>query len=68
MNKAQWEILSQGGREVYLIDFRKFGVKKREARKVRNPKTKKEMVTQAKLIPYFKAEKGLKEQVAAINH
>lgn len=56
------ETLSQGG-VVSLVGFGSFSVKKREARKVRNPQTGQEMMTQAKLIPYFKAGKGLKEQV-----
>jgi DNA-binding protein HU-beta len=56
------ETLSQGG-VVSLVGFGSFSVKKRAARKARNPRTGKEMLTQAKLVPHFKAGKGLKEQV-----
>lgn len=56
------DTLSQGNM-VSLVGFGNFGVKKRKARKVRNPQTGQEMMTQAKVVPYFKAGKGLKEQV-----
>lgn len=58
--------LSEGG-VVSLVGFGSFSVKKREARKVRNPQTGQEMLTQAKFVPHFKAGKGLKEQVDAAN-
>lgn len=51
------------GNSVSLIGFGSFGTKKRAARKVRNPRTGKEMMIQAAVVPYFKAGKGLKEQV-----
>jgi DNA-binding protein HU-beta len=54
--------LTQGG-SVSLIGFGSFGVKKRSARKVRNPQTGKEMMIQATVVPYFKAGKNLKETV-----
>lgn len=51
------------GDTVSLIGFGSFGVKKRSARKVRNPKTGAEMMVPATVVPYFKAGKGLKETV-----
>lgn len=54
--------LTQGG-SVSLIGFGSFGVKKRSARKVRNPQTGQEMMIQATVVPYFKAGKNLKETV-----
>lgn len=59
------DTLTQGG-SVSLIGFGSFGVKKRAARKVRNPQTGKEMMINAATVPYFKAGKGLKEQVDII--
>lgn len=59
------ETLTQGG-SVSLIGFGNFGVKDRAARKVRNPKTGKEMVIEKTRAPFFKAGKGLKEQVDTI--
>jgi DNA-binding protein HU-beta len=51
------------GDSVSLIGFGTFGVKKRAARKIRNPQTGKEMMINAATVPSFKAGKGLKEQV-----
>ena len=51
------------GDSVSLVGFGNFGVKERAARKVRNPQTKQEMQIKAATVPYFKAGKGLKEQV-----
>lgn len=54
--------LSKGG-AVTLTGFGNFGVKKRAARKVRNPQTGKEMMVDAKTVPFFKAGKKLKDLV-----
>ncbi|HEX2548796.1 MAG TPA: HU family DNA-binding protein [Gammaproteobacteria bacterium] len=59
------ETLTQGG-SVSLVGFGNFGVKTRAARKVRNPKTGEEMVIEESVVPFFKAGKGLKEQVDTI--
>ncbi len=59
------ETLTQGG-SVSLIGFGNFGVKTRAARKVRNPKTGEEMIIEKAVVPFFKAGKGLKEQVDTI--
>jgi len=56
------EALTKGD-TVSLIGFGSFGVKKRSARKVRNPKTGEEMMVPATLVPYFKVGKNLKETV-----
>lgn len=56
------EALTQGG-NVSLVGFGNFGVKKRAARKVKNPMTGQEMMIQAALVPFFKAGKNLKETV-----
>lgn len=50
---------------VSLVGFGTFGVKKRAARKVRNPRTGQEMMIKAATVPYFKAGKNLKESVDA---
>ncbi len=54
--------LTEGG-SVSLVGFGNFGVKKRAARKVRNPRTGQEMMIKAALVPFFKAGKNLKETV-----
>ena len=51
---------------VSLVGFGRFGVKKRAARKVRNPQTGKEMLINAATVPFFKAGKDLKETVDTI--
>ncbi|MEO8401461.1 MAG: HU family DNA-binding protein [Gammaproteobacteria bacterium] len=51
------------GESVSLVGFGKFGVKKRSARKVRNPRTGKEMLLAETFVPFFKAGKNLKELV-----
>jgi DNA-binding protein HU-beta len=48
---------------VSLVGFGTFGVKKRAARKVRNPRTGQEMMIKAATVPYFKAGKNLKDSV-----
>jgi DNA-binding protein HU-beta len=57
--------LTQGG-TVSLIGFGSFGVKKRSARKVRNPKTGAEMILKETLVPFFKAGKDLRNQIDTI--
>jgi DNA-binding protein HU-beta len=52
-----------GGNAVSLVGFGNFGVKKRAARKARNPQTGKEIFVEAVLVPFFKAGKNLKEEV-----
>ncbi len=51
------------GETVSLVGFGSFGVRKRAARKVRNPQTGKEMMIKAAIVPYFKAGKNLKDVV-----
>ena len=51
------------GDDVQLIGFGSFKVKKRAARKVRNPKTGKEMNVPAKKYPKFTAGKAFKDAV-----
>lgn len=53
----------KNGETVTLVGFGRFGIKKRAARKVRNPRTGAEMEVKAKLVPFFKAGKELKETV-----
>lgn len=54
------------GKSVSLVGFGSFGVKKRSARKVRNPQTGKEMLLEETIVPFFKAGKNLKELVDTI--
>lgn len=56
------------GEEVSLVGFGRFGVRKRAARKVRNPQTGKEMTVEAAVVPFFKAGKNLKEVVDSDSH
>lgn len=51
------------GEKVTLVGFGTFEVRKRAARKGRNPQTKKEISIPASAAPVFKAGKGLKEKV-----
>lgn len=53
----------QKGEKVVLVGFGTFEVRKRAARKGRNPQTKKEILIPASKAPVFKAGKGLKEKV-----
>jgi DNA-binding protein HU-beta len=53
------------GEDVALMGFGRFGVKKRAARKVKNPQTGKEMIISDAIVPFFKAGKNLKELVDA---
>lgn len=51
------------GEAVSLVGFGNFGIKKRSARKVKNPRTGEEMMIKAVTVPFFKAGKNLKETV-----
>ena len=51
------------GEKVQLVGFGVFGVKTREARVGRNPKTKEEIQIPASRVPVFKAGKALKDAV-----
>lgn len=51
------------GDKVVLVGFGTFEVRKRAARKGRNPSTKKEIKIPASKAPVFKAGKGLKTKV-----
>jgi len=51
------------GEKVVLVGFGSFEVRKRAARKGRNPQTKKEITIPASNAPVFKAGKGLKDKV-----
>ncbi len=51
------------GDKVVLVGFGTFEVRKRAARKGRNPQTKKEITIPASNAPVFKAGKGLKDNV-----
>lgn len=53
----------QRGEKVVLVGFGTFEVRKRAARKGRNPQTKQEILIPASKAPVFKAGKGLKEKV-----
>ena len=53
-----------GGDKVQLVGFGAFEVKERNARVVRNPKTKEEIQIPASRVPVFKAGKALKDVVA----
>lgn len=59
------ETLTNGG-SVSLVGFGSFGVKKRAARKIKNPQTGQEMMIKAMIVPFFKAGKNLKESVDSI--
>ncbi len=51
------------GDKVTLVGFGTFDVKKREARKGRNPRTKEVIDIKAAKLPVFKAGAGLKKAV-----
>ncbi len=51
------------GDKVVLVGFGTFEVRKRAARKGRNPQTKQEITIPASSAPVFKAGKGLKDKV-----
>ena len=56
------ETLAKGDK-VQLVGFGSFEVRKRAARKGRNPQTKEEIKIPASKAPVFKAGKALKEKV-----
>lgn len=56
------ETLAKGGK-VEIRGFGSFKVKKRNARKGRNPKSGAGISVEAKTVPFFKAGKELKERV-----
>lgn len=51
------------GEKVQLVGFGSFEVRKRAARKGRNPQTGKEINIAARKVPVFKAGKALKDAV-----
>ncbi|MGE5558289.1 MAG: HU family DNA-binding protein [Bacillota bacterium] len=51
------------GNKVQLVGFGSFEVRKREARKGRNPQTGAEIRIPARKVPVFKAGKALKDSV-----
>ena len=51
------------GEKVQLVGFGSFEVRKRAARKGRNPQTKEEIKIPASKAPVFKAGKSLKEAI-----
>ncbi len=51
------------GEKVVLVGFGTFEVRKRAARKGRNPQTREEITIPASIAPVFKAGKGLKDKV-----
>jgi DNA-binding protein HU-beta len=53
----------KAGDKVVLVGFGTFEVRKRAARKGRNPQTKKEITIPASKAPVFKAGKVLKDKV-----
>ncbi len=53
----------KAGEKVVLVGFGTFEVRKRAARKGRNPQTKKEITIPASKAPVFKAGKVLKDKV-----
>ena len=63
------EVVSEalkGGDKIQLVGFGSFEVRKRAARKGRNPQTKEEIKIPASKAPVFKAGKSLKEIVTFI--
>ena len=64
--KAFTEVVAdalKGGDKVQLVGFGSFEVRKRAARKGRNPQTKEEIKIPASKAPKFKAGKALKDLV-----
>lgn len=53
----------QGGKQVSLVGFGTFVVKKRAARQGRNPRTGETIQISASKVPSFKAGKALKDAV-----
>lgn len=57
------ETLKEGDK-VQLVGFGSFEVRKREARKGRNPRTKEEITIPASSLPVFKAGKSFKDTIS----
>ena len=53
----------ENGKRVELRGFGAFAVKKRNARKGRNPKTGSKVDVKDKVVPYFKTGKGLRQKM-----
>ena len=53
----------ENGKRVELRGFGAFAVKKRNARKGRNPKTGSKVDIKDKVVPYFKTGKGLRQKM-----
>jgi DNA-binding protein HU-beta len=53
----------RSGDKVSLVGFGTYGVRMRAARKGKNPRTRQTLSIPAKVVPYFKAGKGLKDLV-----
>lgn len=53
----------RGGKQVSLVGFGTFAVKKRAARMGRNPRTGEEIQIRASKVPAFRAGKALKDAV-----
>lgn len=53
----------KGGKQVSLVGFGTFAVKKRAARTGRNPRTGEEIQIKASRVPGFRAGKALKDAV-----
>ncbi len=53
----------KSGDKVSLVGFGTFDIRKRQARKGRNPQTGKEIKISARKVPVFKAGKPLKDAV-----
>ena len=62
MIETMTRALAQGGK-VEIRGFGNFTVRKREARKARNPKTGEMIEVPAKRVPHFRPGKELKEMV-----
>jgi DNA-binding protein HU-beta len=53
-----------GGEKVTLVGFGTFGVKQRQARKGKHPRTGKSITIPAKSVPYFSSGKELRDAAA----
>ncbi len=53
----------ENGQRIELRGFGAFGVKKREARIARNPRTGEPVPVQSKNIPFFKMGKSMRERI-----
>ncbi len=55
----------RAGEKVTLVGFGTYGVKQRQARKGKHPRTGKTIKIPAKVVPYFNSGKELREAAAA---